>query len=317
MSALTQSWLQRENEFAAFTTGPLLDFWQQRQEDVFMGVDDVSIRFVRFTSEQHTRVILISPGRIESYMKYPELAYDLFHSGYDVVIVDHRGQGKSGRMLEDHHRGHVVRFDDYVDDLEILWQQEILSKPYQRRFALAHSMGGAIMALFLARKPQGVDAAALCSPMTGIKLPMPLWLAKRITDWAERYPTMRDNYALGTGHWRPLPFIVNELTHSRVRYRRFLRYYADYPELQVGGPTYHWVRESIQESGLSRWRRILLRRCCCYKPVAIGSSQMHHILLFVRHSRKREIHLTAVFPTSFKAHAMRSCLSGTYSALKR
>ncbi|MEG1654376.1 MAG: lysophospholipase, partial [Hafnia sp.] len=41
MSALTQSWLQRENEFAAFTTGPLLDFWQQRQEDVFMGVDDV------------------------------------------------------------------------------------------------------------------------------------------------------------------------------------------------------------------------------------------------------------------------------------
>ena len=35
-------------------------------------------------------------------------------------------------------------------------------------------------------------------------------------------------------------------THSRVRYRRFLRYYADYPELQVGGPTYHWVRESIQ-----------------------------------------------------------------------
>lgn len=246
MSALTQSWLQRENEFAAFTTGPLLDFWQQRQEDVFMGVDDVSIRFVRFTSEQHTRVILISPGRIESYMKYPELAYDLFHSGYDVVIVDHRGQGKSGRMLEDHHRGHVVHFDDYVDDLEILWQQEILSKPYQQRFALAHSMGGAIMALFLARKPQGVDAAALCSPMTGIKLPMPLWLAKRITDWAERYPTMRDNYALGTGHWRPLPFIVNELTHSRVRYRRFLRYYADYPELQVGGPTYHWVRESIQ-----------------------------------------------------------------------
>ena len=246
MPPLNQSWLQRENEFAAFTTGPLLDFWQQRQEEVFMGVDDVSIRYVRFTSKQHSRVVLVSPGRIESYMKYPELAYDLFHSGYDVVIIDHRGQGKSGRMLDDHHRGHVVRFDDYVDDLEILWQQEILSKPYKQRFALAHSMGGVILALFLARKPQGVTAAALCAPMTGIKLPMPLWVAKRIADWAERYPKMRDNYALGTGHWRPLPFIVNELTHSRVRYRRFLRYYADYPELQVGGPTYHWVRESIQ-----------------------------------------------------------------------
>jgi lysophospholipase len=42
-----------------------------------------------------------------------------------------------------------------------------------------------------------------------------------------------------------LPYVVNALTHSRERYRRSLRYYADYPELQVGGPTYHWVRESI------------------------------------------------------------------------
>lgn len=35
------------------------------------------------------------------------------------------------------------------------------------------------------------------------------------------------------------------LTHSDQRYRRNLRYYADYPELQLGGPTYHWVREGI------------------------------------------------------------------------
>lgn len=39
--------------------------------------------------------------------------------------------------------------------------------------------------------------------------------------------------------------MVNELTHSRVRYWRFLRYYSDYPQLQVGGPTYPWVAESL------------------------------------------------------------------------
>ncbi|VTR50159.1 lysophospholipase L2 [Serratia fonticola] len=48
------------------------------------------------------------------------------------------------------------------------------------------------------------------------------------------------------GRWRPLPYVVNTLTHSRERYRRNLRYYADHPELRVGGPTYHWVKESIQ-----------------------------------------------------------------------
>jgi lysophospholipase len=29
-------------------------------------------------------------------VKYAELAYDLFHSGFDVMIIDHRGQGRSG-----------------------------------------------------------------------------------------------------------------------------------------------------------------------------------------------------------------------------
>jgi len=38
---------------------------------------------------------------------------------------------------------------------------------------------------------------------------------------------------------------MNVLTHSRQRYRRNLRFYADEPQLRVGGPTYHWVREGI------------------------------------------------------------------------
>ena len=174
------------------------------------------------------------------------MAYDLFHCGYDVVIVDHRGQGRSGRLLADTHRGHVVNFADYVDDFEQLWQREVESRGYRQRFALAHSMGGAILAQFLQRRPQAFDAAAFCAPMFGIQLPMPVWLADRILDWAESRPAIRDYYAVGTGQWRPLPYVVNVLTHSRERYRRSLRYYADYPELQVGGPTYHWVRESIR-----------------------------------------------------------------------
>ena len=245
MSANYASWLTREKEFAAFATGPLLDFWRKREEGEFNGVDDVPIRYVRFCSPDHDKVIMVSPGRIESYVKYPEVAYDLFHCGYDVMIVDHRGQGRSGRMLDDPHCGHVQHFDDYVEDFERFYQLEIAPRQYAKKFALAHSMGGAILALYLANNPQSFDAAALLAPMTGIYLPMPGWISRRILNWAENRPVRRDGYALGTGHWRPLPFVVNRLTHSRERYRRNLRYYADYPELQVGGPTYHWVREGI------------------------------------------------------------------------
>ncbi|PIJ50793.1 lysophospholipase [Erwinia sp. OLTSP20] len=241
-----QTWPEREKAFAAFVNGPLLDFWQGREELQFSGVGGVPIHYVRFISAQHQRVILLCPGRNESYVKYPELAYDLFHCGYDVVIIDHRGQGRSGRLLDDTQRGHVESFSDYVDDLDRLWQREIAHPHYQRRFALAHSMGGAITTLLMMRRPDAFDAAALVAPMFGIFLPLPRWLALPILAWAEKHPVLSQTYALGTGRWRPQPFGPNDLTHSLERYRRNLRFYADEPQLRVGGPTHHWVREGIQ-----------------------------------------------------------------------
>ena len=90
-----KDWETRENAFAAFSMGPLTDFWRQREEAEFKGVDDVPVRFVRFCAQNHDRLVLICPGRIESHVKYAEVAYDLFHSGFDVMIIDHRGQGRS------------------------------------------------------------------------------------------------------------------------------------------------------------------------------------------------------------------------------
>ena len=97
---LKESWLNRETQFSAFTNGPLLDFWQHREESQFVGVDDIPIHYVRFIHPKHHKAIVISPGRSESYVKYPEVAYDFYHLGYDVFIIDHRGQGRSGRILK-------------------------------------------------------------------------------------------------------------------------------------------------------------------------------------------------------------------------
>ena len=248
-----KDWETRENAFAAFSMGPLTDFWRQREEDEFTGVGDVPVRFVRFHDEKNDRVIVVCPGRIESYIKYAELAYDLFHLGFDVLIIDHRGQGLSGRLLSDTHRGHVDNFSDYVDDLAAFWQQEVQPGPWRKRYILAHSMGGAISTLFLQRYDHQCDAIALTAPMYGIVMRFPDWMVRHILDWAEGHQRIREGYAIGTGRWRALPFAVNVLTHSRQRYRRNLRFYADEPRLRVGGPTYHWVREGIRagESALA------------------------------------------------------------------
>jgi lysophospholipase len=156
---------------------------------------------------------VVCPGRIESYVKYAELAYDL-STGFDVMIIDHRGQGRSGRMLSDTHRGHVVNFSDYVDDLAAFWQQEVQPGPGESGLSL-RTHGRAIATLFLQRYHQHCDAIALCAPMFGIVMRLPDWMVRHILDWAEGHQRIREEYAIGTGRWRALPFAVNVLTHSR------------------------------------------------------------------------------------------------------
>ncbi|XTZ38408.1 lysophospholipase L2 [Salmonella enterica] len=285
------AWESREKAFAAFTMGPLTDFWRSREEDEFTGVDSVPVRFVRFRAQGNDRVIVICPGRIESYVKYAELAYDLFYLGFDVLIIDHRGQGRSGRMLPDAGRGHVVNFSDYVDDLAAFWEQEVASGPWRKRYILAHSMGGAISELFLQRHPQACDAIAMCAPMFGIIIRLPEWMVRPLLDLAEEYPRLRDGYAIGTGSWRALPFAINVLTHSRQRYRRNLRFYADEPTLRVGGPTWHWVREGIQAG-----EQALAGAAHNTTPTLLIQAEEEHVVDNRMHQRYCEIRAAAGSP---------------------
>ncbi|STI82392.1 lysophospholipase L2 [Escherichia coli] len=84
---------------------------------------------------------------------------------------------------------------------------------------------------------------------------MPSFMARQILNWAEAHPRFRDGYAIGTGRWRALPFAINVLTHSRQRYRRNLRFYADDPTIRVGGPTYigyakvFWLATGVSRCG--------------------------------------------------------------------
>lgn len=267
------SWIGREKAFAAFAHGPLLDFWQQREEREFSASDGVTLRYVRFTAARHRRVLFIVPGRIESYVKYTEVAYDLFHCGFDIVILDHRGQGRSERLLQDSHRGHVDHFTDYVADLAALYQQETAGGRYQQHYALAHSMGGAILSLFLTQQPRAFAAVGLVAPMFGIQLPLPQFLANVILNWAEKRPAMRNNYAPGTGRWRVHPFGMNQLTHSAERYRRNVRFYADEPALRIGGPTCHWVRESLHAG-----RTILAQAEAIVPPILLLQAEEEEVV---------------------------------------
>ncbi|MGU5730125.1 alpha/beta fold hydrolase [Aeromonas jandaei] len=227
----------------------LPDFWRQHAiEGEFKGKDGVAIRYAALRQEKVDRAILIVNGRVESYLKYQELAWDLWRQGYSLYLIDHRGQGMSGRMLKDHDKGYVDQFDDYVVDMKQFHDQIIMADKPAKLFLLAHSMGGAISARYLERWPDDIRAAVLSSPMLGINLGgMPKWLAKGLATtigtvggWFGEPP-----YGPGQGPYQDHGFADNELTHSQSRYQAFRQMYEQHPQIKLGGATAHWIYQGI------------------------------------------------------------------------
>ena len=227
----------------------LPDFWRQHAvEGEFKGKDGVTIRYAALRQAKVDRAILIVNGRVESYLKYQELAWDLWRQGYSLYLIDHRGQGMSGRMLADPQKGYVDQFDDYVLDLKQFHDQIIMADQPAKLFLLAHSMGGAISARYLERWPDDIKAAVLSSPMLGINLGgLPKWLAKGLATtigtvggWIGEPP-----YGPGQGGYQDHGFADNELTHSQSRYQAFRQLYEQHPQIKLGGATAHWIYQGI------------------------------------------------------------------------
>ncbi|MGU5680452.1 alpha/beta fold hydrolase [Aeromonas allosaccharophila] len=227
----------------------LPDFWRQHAvEGEFKGKDGVTIRYAALRQAKVDRAILIVNGRVESYLKYQELAWDLWRQGYSLYLIDHRGQGMSGRMLDNPQKGYVDQFDDYVVDLKQFHDQVIMADQPAKLFLLAHSMGGAISARYLERWPDDIKAAVLSSPMMGINLGgLPKWLAKGLAatlgtvgGWIGEPP-----YGPGQGPYQDDGFADNGLTHSHSRYQAFRQLYEQYPQIKLGGATAHWIYQGI------------------------------------------------------------------------
>lgn len=234
---------ERERNFEKFVNDVLPGFWDKTEKLTIQNERGNTLAYLKAAHPSHDKAIFLVTGRVESYLRYKELIYDLYHAKYDVYCLDHLGQGLSDRVLEDEQRGHIEDFQHYVYDLVSFCEKIILPHNYKKRFALAHSMGGGVLAHSILLKPNLFNAIAFCAPMFGINIPLPEGVANTILSIAERYPSLRDYYALGTGKWRALPFIVNRLTHSKVRYEHNLALLEANPDLKMGGPTYHWVKE--------------------------------------------------------------------------
>lgn len=225
-------------------------FWQQGLFDSFFGIDGVPIHYAQFVQQKPDfPTIIIVPGRCESYLKYQELSFDLYHQGYNLFIIDHRGQGLSGRLLPNSNKGYVTKFQDYVDDFQYFVENIVTLQCSNKPYILAHSMGGAIAVRFMQDFPNAIEAAVLSSPMLGFYSGLlPNSVAKLLVAIEVRTNNIMSKnpwYFLGQKDYSPTSFAENKLTHSIPRYMQFVNLYKNTPTIQLGGVTSHWLAESI------------------------------------------------------------------------
>ena len=240
----------QESELSTKYQHQIAEYWQTGKFSTFSSFDGLTIAYALFYSAINKHSIVISPGRSEGYLKYKETAFDLHNQGYNVAIIDHRGQGLSERMLSDPHKGYVRDFNDYVLDLQYFVNEIVKPKFMGKMYLMGHSMGGAISTLHLQQFPNTFDAAVLLSPMISINGgSIPDWVGKplsSISHWADGLKSKESSYFYSYGPYQAKPFVGNRLTGCESRYNIFRQEYQLNPKLQLGGITFAWLEQAIK-----------------------------------------------------------------------
>jgi lysophospholipase len=186
--------------------------------------------------------VCILQGRAEFIEKYFEVVGELLQRGFAVVAFDWRGQGLSGRRVQNPRKGHVRRFADFRHDLEAIRDQVLVPHMPEPHFALAHSMGGAVALSAAYEGWLPFRRLVTTTPMIGlciIKRTRSVALLMRVlklTGFGKMFVPGGGETSIST-----LPFKGNRLTSDPVRYSRNANAATAIGAGAIGAPTVSWL----------------------------------------------------------------------------
>ncbi|HET9902187.1 MAG TPA: alpha/beta hydrolase [Xanthobacteraceae bacterium] len=202
-----------------------------------------AIRYARWLPPPGRKgTVCLFQGRAEFIEKYFEVVTELRRRGFAVATLDWRGQGLSQRRLAERRKGHVGSFKEFDADLETFMRDVVLPDCPPPYYALAHSMGGAIVLRAAGRGRRWFERIVLSAPMIALH-GRPMAPAVRMLIRAMRFAGLGRSYVPGGGATSvtSLPFEGNELTSDPVRYARTGKIVEAEPALALGSPTIAWL----------------------------------------------------------------------------
>ncbi len=213
--------------------------------------DGVKIRFARWNpSGPRKGTVCLFSGRADMIEKYFEVINEFRTRGFAVAIIDWRGQGGSQRLLSDPRKGYVRSFKDYQLDLEVFMREVVLPDCPAPIFALAHSMGGAILLEAVHQGRRWFDRVVLSSPMIDL-FGLAARPSVRTIARIGVFVGLGQSYSPGGGPvaMTNRPFLGNLVTSDPVRFQRAATIVEGAPELGLGSPTLSWAAAAYDVIG--------------------------------------------------------------------
>ena len=240
-------YLIASEDYARVMDTVVLPALKERETHISLsGMDGTSLWCSSWQADRPAGTVVVLHGFTENAFKYSELIYSLLMNGFSVVAYDQRGHGRSGRVegLQDTSVTHVDRFEDYVSDLEIVCDR-VLAKMPEPHMIFAHSMGGAVAALYMEKHPETFAAASLCAPMIAPNTSgVPVAAASAIC-----------NVAAALGRSKRHPFFMKPWSGPEdfntscatdpVRFAWYDAVKTEREEFRNSVPTYKWTKESM------------------------------------------------------------------------
>lgn len=220
-------------------------FWADGSSAFLTASDGLKIHYRHYVKPGQTRALVVLPGRTESTFKFAEFLHDIQDLNLAVFIIDHRGQGASGREADEREIQYVRDFSFYRDDFALLMKEAVRPHGFQEVYALGHSMGANILSLYMVQNPDAFQKVVTSSPMLDLDpAPFPFqWMAYSFASIA-CWLGFDKSFVPGHG-----PFHYDEPyrgTGSAVRFKAFNQLRWDKKDERIGGVSYRFAQKALE-----------------------------------------------------------------------